>query len=401
MKLIAINAKLCALFMFFTQSSQAMADCQIVSDTPYQTLKSGLTPLWAQEYIGADLAKELIGEIPSPYRTRVGNFDGGYSQRDVLGAYEASAFNFFQNPTGGTSYIDHGTKTANIINSSPFGVGQNTVLSHLYDIQDYPFVNVTNKFLENPGDILNLEIHTLCVLNFQGICAISGRKYGGLEAIKSSLRKLSTKTIVVAAAGNFSATYNRLVNWPMITVASIQPNGDISTFSNRSPDITILAPSDNYLHSYGLNGDPKFGGTSGAAPLVSGSIANVISLLGPTNIQNILQLLQKTAIPLPINRTEPLINGYGMVNAYKLVRLAKLGTATPENEMLLHNESNQLLTTGLAQLEDTECSVQRLGFLNLRKSFLLNPTEAASDRLAQIYEADGFYENASFYAAWQ
>ena len=66
----------------------------------------------------------------------------------------------------------------------------------------------------------------------------------------------------------------------MIVVGSLDPSGFASKFSQSHQHVTVLAPSDSFITALGVDGKfSKFGGTSGAAPLVSGAIADLRSIL--------------------------------------------------------------------------------------------------------------------------
>ena len=81
--------------------------------------------------------------------------------------------------------------------------------------------------------------------------------------------------------------------------------------------IAILCPAINGEHQ-------KFGGTSGAAPLVTGGLSGFEWLSGyhPSPEESKL-LLEKTAIPTLHSHEQPPQNGVGLLNAYKLGRVGK------------------------------------------------------------------------------
>ena len=111
-----------------------------------------------------------------------------------------------------------------------------------------------------------------------------------------------------------------------IIVGSMNPAGRRSSFSQIGSGVHIVAPSDEYMASADDNGNYKqFSGTSGATPLVTGSLAGFEWLGGyhPTSAEAKI-LLEKTAIPTWDSETQdPQTNGVGMVNAYKLAMVAK------------------------------------------------------------------------------
>ena len=86
-----------------------------------------------------------------------------------------------------------------------------------------------------------------------------------------------------------------------------------------------MAPSDYYITSADEGGNYKqFSGTSGATPLVTGSLAGFEWLSGyhPT-AEEAKILLEKTAILTQHSHDKPRRNGVGMLNAYKLGMVGK------------------------------------------------------------------------------
>ena len=106
-----------------------------------------------------------------------------------------------------------------------------------------------------------------------------------------------------------------------ILVGSLAPNGDKSDFSQKHSEVAIMAPSDYSIHTRDKDEKNlvKFDGTSGAAPLVTGSLLAFSDMSGyyPT-AKEAKTLLQKTAIPHRYSNDQPRTNGVGMVNAYKM-----------------------------------------------------------------------------------
>ena len=107
---------------------------------------------------------------------------------------------------------------------------------------------------------------------------------------------LADNTIFVTAAGNDGITQNKDINWnfavdpALIVVGSVDPNSEISDFSNRPGDTCLLnagsceegnrlmdrfivAPGEFILVADGNGGVMRRSGTSFAAPMVSGTIA--------------------------------------------------------------------------------------------------------------------------------
>ncbi len=150
------------------------------------------------------------------------------------------------------------------------------------------------------------------------------------------VKKLTPPSIIVEAAGNTTNSFKtadliKLIGSGILNsvlVGSLDPNGKRSDFSAMGEEVHITAPSGRSLTSIGHNGEyRKFSGTSGATPLVTGSLASFEWLAGyhPTAKEAKL-LLKHTAIPVPSSVKGGLgygVNGHGMVNAYKLAMVGK------------------------------------------------------------------------------
>ena len=252
---------------------------------------------------------------------------------------------------------------------------------------------------------------------------------GGSTALKA-LKKVSPPSIVITSAGNNRAV-KTYIDWnkseaskefDAIIVGSLSPSGNPSSFSqigkkgDRSPP-AILAPSDSSITTKDDDGNyKKFGGTSGATPLVTGALAGFTWLSGfqPTGAEAKV-LLEKTAIPLATHDKDT--HGPGMLNAYKLGMVAKKlkkecgqeincikskikNPATykfPEDVDIL-----ALVDKNFPECRAKECfqkkeSCQNVGeiFHRLREAAFLNPHKKEYWRyLSCIYASAGFAENA-------
>ena len=160
------------------------------------------------------------------------------------------------------------------------------------------------------------------------------------SSMRWSLRPVDNLTHFVSLASTRGITFitsadnsNRLVSAGkrnlalddrIIIVSSLSPNGDPSTFTSYGDLSTISAPSDTFIRSYTFAGQSElFGGTSGATPLVTGTIG-AFTLISdyPLEAKEIKHLLTQTAIPLPRLPKSNLL-GAGMVNSYKIGRVAQ------------------------------------------------------------------------------
>ena len=212
-------------------------------------------------------------------------------------------------------------------------------------------------------------------------------------------------------------------NFNAIIVGSFSSSGFVSDFSQSGTEVFILAPSDNWITSAEENGEyKKFGGTSGAAPLVTGSLAAFEWLSGyhPTS-KEAKFLLEKTAIPTLHSHEEPQVNGVGLVNAYKLgevgKQLKKKCTKKPPScfqEEILNEENYRFgvdknlkrdlsrvfpscaVNKKLASFSGSpDCEEKGKIFKRLRKAILLNPKENREflKSLSCIYREGDFSQN--------
>lgn len=149
-------------------------------------------------------------------------------------------------------------------------------------------------------------------------------------------------SVVVFASGNFNphtgcTTCFDGVAFPsdvngVITVGSIDKNGNITDYSSRGPEMDLVAPSgesDVYttdrmgskgydLSSQNGNYFSYFGGTSAACPQVSGVVALMLSVNPTLTVNEVRTILHQTATdlgPAGFDNTY----GYGLVNACKAV----------------------------------------------------------------------------------
>ena len=141
------------------------------------------------------------------------------------------------------------------------------------------------------------------------------------------IKGLPDTTIWVNSAGNsfphyFSSTMKQIKD-KVIVVGSADPGGFPSIFSQADESVDILAPSDHFIRSIDADGKlVKFSGTSGAAPLVSGVLADVKAILPDLTRDDAVKMLQLTATNTSINEVSR-VNGAGVLNHYKMLRVAQ------------------------------------------------------------------------------
>lgn len=242
-------------------------------------------------------------------------------------------------------------------------------------------------------------------------------------------KAISPPTIIVTVAGNYANDGRPFLDknkergskeFDAILVGSISPYGHRSRFSQKGKEVAIMAPSNYEITSADKDGKPvQFSGTSGATPLVTGSLAAFSWLSGyqPTAKEAKL-LLKKTAIPLRTSNANPQLNGPGMLNAYKLGMVGKrlraqCGTDIncfknminqdstyefPEEEGLMETVEQAFPECSTTQCREksNSCEDKSAAFEKLRKAVFLNPSsdEEKWRYLSCIYSSNGFADNA-------
>ena len=388
-----------------SQKALDIKTCDIVSGK--LGLKEGkLSDYWAQELIGSDLLREELEKSPPPdIENWIAVFD--------------------------TKEDEHNIGVKNLISDEDL----HAVLPELGEGK-VPFVDTSKKAksyksalsmyeTNYPGDYLfDFKKRSPHYIN-------SSMGWDKSEDIYDVFKELSTsgvtRSIVVASSGNKFP--NRLddikskasKDYDVILVGSFSPKGFVSASSRSGEELSILAPSDDWITSAGKNGEYKlFGGTSGAAPLVTGSLAGFEWLSGyhPTAKEAKI-LLEKTALPTLHSFEQPPINGAGLLNAYKLGEVAKrlkkkcgesISCFRKEilNDKNYHFPEDKSLKKDVARFFPfcssggesgafsnlSSCEEKEKLFKRLRKALLLRPSEDLLKSLSCIYKAGGFEQNA-------
>ena len=250
-----------------------------------------------------------------------------------------------------------------------------------------------------------------------------------------ALQSFSPPSVIVVAAGNKhpdpvnpeKAQASR--DFDAIIVGSMAPDGRRSDFSQTHEEVHIMAPADSYQSSADEEGNrQRFGGTSGATPLVTGGLAGFEWLAGyhPT-AEEAKILLEKTAIPTLDANKAPRLSGVGMLNAYKLGMVGKrlkqtCGSNVSCFKEMIQKEATyvfpedsgvlQAVNRAFPQCSSNQCGVESNQacvdkaaiFKRLRKAAFLDPSNGELWRsIACIYDSHNLLKNAqgamSFYKA--
>ena len=357
-----------------------------------------LTKFWAQEAIGVPESKELIAELKSQgieiKGQDIGVIDlgGTFDLEGVRGTtatpkafYEMCIVSITSKALcKNNHHNDHATKVINLIaDKSPVGVSSTGVISNV-DFLGSQTVYTRKKLppiINQSGKI------------FDEVFSEKYQKY---------FDSFVDRTILVQSSGNeFPELPSQQVSQykkKTIVVGSIDPTGFPSRYSQPIEDMGVYAPSDTFIQSRGASGlIESFGGTSGAAPQVTGALADVRSILPSLTRDEAVLLLRKTSTPIITSAK----NGTGTLNQYRALRVATRlkDKGFPANrETLLYDYSIYNFKDEAQKLVDNTITDPKLRLKNLRKAFFLDPDNISIRKtLADFYSSYGFAIQSRFY----
>ena len=397
-----------------SQKALNIRTCSLISDKR-KLMKGSLSDYWAQELIGSDLLREQLEKTPPP------------DQEDWIAVFD-------------TQNEDHNIAVKNLISDEAL----HAVLPELGE-RKTPFLETDGihqshaDYVKGKGYKPALSVYET---SYPGDYLFGFKKraphyinnsmgWGKSQDIYEVFEKLSSSTSnTVIVSGSDNDFPNKLgdikvkasKNYNVVLAGSFSPKGFVSRFSQSGKELHILAPSDNWITSAGQSGEyRKFGGTSGAAPLITGSLAGFEWLSGyhPTAKEAKI-LLEKTALPTLHSHEKPRINGAGLLNAYKLGEVAKRlkekcevkSIACFKQEILKDENYRFSENRGLkgdigrvfpscsggeksgALSELSSCEEKGELFKRLRKMVLLSPEREYLESLSCIYKEAGFSQNA-------
>lgn len=375
------------------------------ADRPGLDGKWNVSPLWGQQAIGADLATELVERSlteDAASRVPTGNMDV-ISDRIPFAPVQPNALkmNLLTNEPQRT----HGDSTADLVAHPPFGSSPAVTWSAIVNLSArQQGGNRSEAWDSNLIEGLEATQKTSTRLVTASIGYFSASPRAAIDHFVDSGR------MFVQASGNDYPVPSWSGETPHsghIVVGSVGPNSLPSPFSQEP--VKIYAPSDGAQLS-GPN--ETFGGTSGATPLVTGSIVNALAFVPDLTNQEIESLLERTSLPtLTRGQSE---KGPGIVNSYRMAVVANcLATQDPDHvqrsslksESAANSrgcfdqskESYELRIKAERLLQQSDCVSQREGLNALRASFLLTPTRATALKLAALYEKHGYPGDARWY----
>jgi len=396
-----------ALFSILTISAIQATECRLVNNQGIKpNIISGkkLSVFWSQEYSGTDLVKEEIESVSWAKNVYVSVFDSGFEQEFIKISkntkVDSSFFTRNRKPIA-----HHGTSVANIIN----GKG-------LYDVSNkVEYLGLRNvKFSAVYGSEFK-RYETIGIFP-----KIISNSYGwkDYEAISNLSISAKEKNILwfLASGNDYPLPISDIENYSgALLVGSHAPSGLQSSFSQISNNVITLAGGDDYQASIDGNGKHiNFGGTSGATPLVAGSIVNIASLIPNITYEQTKKLIQKTNLP-SFESSNGFINNPGIFNAYKAYEVAKKiaehcqNNENPNNENCISEElldednynfnnriqyapnENDILDKSIS------CEQRQENLKELRRISLLINTPTLWEKLETVYNKLGYTKNSEYY----
>ncbi|MBT6326838.1 MAG: S8/S53 family peptidase [Bdellovibrionales bacterium] len=364
----------------------------------------GLSPFWAQDRVGEDLALELMAE---------------QDEADALGQTLSPVV---LDQSWDDERNGHGPIVRDIIQNGSYEDPAIAEHSISYSSDDFVFQQQVEDGITNlaVGTVINRSLSR----SAQSTWSLYHFGQDGYLPVQSAGNNAPYASDSITSSDRSEM---------FITVGSTSPLGTASNFSSPARP-TIYAPSDLNL-SVRREGETGFSGTSGSTPLVSSSLVNLQSMLdNKLNVTMAKELLTKSGSPTLQSLFSQ--NEAGELNHYKLLRIGKRlrERCTSEGGDITQNcLENQMRDEGLYVFEpeinwsevdnglpgcdrqgfpprqeerliqrsngDGLCPDQQSLFKTLRKEALLNPTIETYRCLAGVYHSLGNPIDASHYAA--
>ncbi len=215
----------------------------------------------------------------------------------------------------GTPIYWHGTFVASVI-AAEFGAVENVggvaPETRIMDLRfldplglfytsDWPrLIRAIDYAVENGARIINLSLYS----NIEPPAAVR----------RAVQRAVNAGILVVGTAGNTGGRVGYFGKWSeVVAVGATDRSGRVAAFSNRGPEVTLVAPGVD-ITAHGIGGRPRVAsGTSFAAAYVTGVAALLLSLRPDLSPGKLLEIFQYTSSYL--EETGGSTTGVGLLDA--------------------------------------------------------------------------------------
>jgi hypothetical protein len=373
--------------------SNPPAECTLTNLNGNPLLKdASLSPFWAQEMVGVDLvafprnaAKMGIAAVKvAVIDQSFGDQPANLSKKLVRSLTPSN-----------TAGENHGALSLTLLNGAlPYSLQAPIELTQLFEVRtsaDYLRALDLIEEAKQPPAVIQISV---------GLA-------GSSPAVREVLKRLSQKSILVAAAGNQwpEVMESNEKDFPGILVGSLSPEGYSTSNTQAGDAVTIHAPSDRYLQS-SVDGKKasSFGGTSGATAVVASAVAAARSLVPDLSMAHTKQILTTTALSAPGG---PSLNAVKFLAVADRIRSQNLSGSVrdraiktgPRGKLYqFEKESAEVLTKAVSVLADAEtpCATRSIAYQQLRRAFFLNPESDARVQLSQSLSNQGLTTNSLF-----
>lgn len=364
--------------------------CQVLPQSLKHAKENLVSDYWAQLLIGLDLSQDLISEIQryrKLNRPIIHIWDSKLETESLANNVHNHAFSVL-------SFFKSGHHSST--NITEIGMTEDVVENH----NSYPeVINKLNRL--DATQLINLSA-----------------SWGRFNSqVYETIEKLShKKSILVQANGNHSlmglkdSSFEPEFN-NFIRVGSLTPEGLRSHNSTHRYDKHVLyAPSDGFLTARAsLSGEyTRFGGTSGAAPLVTGAIANLLAVNKSLNLDEVMNLISSRSLKIYNSNQEvsfQILNSYGsLINSLpmdiKNYVINKNKITLPHAVQTIQNHYPECVNNYQIKKIKSDCQDLSIAFDRVRANFFMEPNTDLADIIACVYKKQNKSREAYFYKNW-
>ena len=271
-------------------------------------------------------------------RVKIGIIDTGVNSDknpDLFAPFLADRDNFIPNHSGADPTNGHGTKVGGIIAGM---LTSSNIQASLYDLEAFDANGQADLFSIIKAIEYCIENH----INIINISAgyIPNVKDSYTHILYNTLQSASKKGIIlIVSAGNNSMDLEQQNYFPssfegiknLISVASTDCNGDLSHFSNYGSNSIDLAAPGEEIYAPNIDGNYSYvSGSSFAAPIVTGIVAQLFNLYGPKDADYILCELENSVVPIPSLQNKVRLGGVSNIQ-YEANNSCFPSVTIPEN----------------------------------------------------------------------